>query len=1193
MSQFLFPLLKAMFGGLGGEAKFEAGFPVETLISSDPEAIEAFVLDHTDDNIYAYLTTTSGERSLRAFYCTDWDKVDAVIEANGDPWIAITLVCTEEQILLYAGTTVAPSEFEVNAIPLPGYGGWDLPPTFLDRLTSGDVTEPAPVEVLNDAQVLGGLPPDDVQNLPLMIGLGKFRDDKKWPSKDMTYGNFLAMMSVHKVGDKNGPAFIQGETAAGERKSNAMKSLCVMGLDFDSGVHIEDVIARIQEVGLTGVIYTTHSNMGTTTFVTDNTYAQFAKRQRIEEDTPQLENIKRFMREDKHWEQWVVDTIEIAANEDGDLLREQTGEGVGWHLKHAPIPKFRVVFPLAEPYKFVDQRMSSTDAIKQWKGKVLGLANTLGFTVDLSCTDPARLFYLPRHKKGSPFATYIINGALLDFDSIPNTNEVPKEDAKDVFEAAGEALASDPSLVVNGANLKSWAMKLGRTFDIVKLFRDVAPSHVRNDDNTTKIEVECPFEYRHSNAGDDTDRGCYAVSATEGGMGAGFQFGCLHSSCKGDDRLSMVAEAINKGWFTRDDIYNEDFKVFEETPVEVFDVEKMLAESTALLTKMKSREASANLSVISTMFRGLIKAGAKNFELDQLVTTITENKLLTNAKKVLAAEKQKFKAGTPADELNKKIAASAGIHFKDPKLFVVNGDKSGYIPQKMFLLKQFDEMNKGHTPNVFDYGCVRHAVTFSDEQDEPSVERLDWTHLANFAQRNNGIFFVKENEDEYSSVALPDKILSELITDSNWTTPKLLNFADLPFFNADGIVVREPGYDKKSQVFLKPSAAARRLTFPQHPTEQQVKDSVDFIMGECFDQFPWDDGPDHQHTNGAGSKASFLAFLLMPFIQEMINGPRPLYLVSKPSAGTGATTLLECALFIMTGQNARSQTMDPSEEEQRKSITTAFAGGKSYYWLDNVKGVLRSPAYCNLATAAVWEDRLLGGNKMATYLNKMIFIIAGNNARGTKEIMRRAFTSMLDAKIDPTKRDESVFRHNPLQKFIKENHDKILTCLFTIIQSWIVNGKVMFRDKDRSLASFGSWTQITGGILQNAGVDGFLSNLHLTAQLSDDETAAFVALYGTMFAKLKDANGWFSAHEVAELYTGQDNENTFPQLGFRWNHESRVLAASFDQLFRQKIGQHVDIVLNGVVTDVSLARKVDAEGQTVYSLIKAAPAKTE
>lgn len=420
---------------------------------------------------------------------------------------------------------------------------------------------------VNDAEIIGDMP-QHVLDVPMILGFGRSRDAKAWPAQALTFTDLLSIMTKHPVGTKDGKAFLQGSAVGNIRKKMSIDALYMMGLDIDCGISMDFALAKIAECKLAAILYTTNSHMGTETFVLEGSYNQFCKKNKLSQAGVDRESMVKFLIKERHWLPEIAETIELP--EDGATHPE---EGKGYNLTHAPMPKFRIILPLDEPFVIAKQTISQAAALDLWRAKLLGLAKTLELPIDISCTDPSRLFYFPRHKQGAPFRTVVMSGEALDFQAIVAVAAKGEKIADDVFKEAAKGLgAGGAAHMVGDFNLRRWAARSAKSFDICKLFRDVAHDKIRNDQGNDKIEVECPFDAFHSNAGDTSDRACWVESANSDFSGRGFGFGCQHNTCKERDRLEFVAEAVSQGWFSVDDLKDERFTTFTYQELETAEV---------------------------------------------------------------------------------------------------------------------------------------------------------------------------------------------------------------------------------------------------------------------------------------------------------------------------------------------------------------------------------------------------------------------------------------------------------------------------------------------------------------------------------------------------------------------------------------------------------------------------------------------
>lgn len=388
-----------------------------------------------------------------------------------------------------------------------------------------------------------------VANSQVTLMLGRRRDEGqgRWKEIKSTYGQFVEGLMNHQPGQKDGPCFLQGESANGYRKSAAQIANYILGVDLDSGAPLEDVIDSIERYGLEAVIYTTHSHLKNTSVIKKD---HFLKKMGVSE--PDEESVRQYLMEWKGVLPAIVDDVEILDD------AKHTEEGVVILVKHKPMPKFRAIFPLAEPFVFAKRGGSQQDAILEWKERYAGFCTELGFFFDEKCVDPARLFYMPRHaEKDKVYGSWVIVGEALDldqFDRIKVNRKLAgrKAGPSNAFTNAGideEENEADRYITSSGFNLRHWAGKHAGRLEIQTLLEDVVGGDfIREPRNGGKggVHVECPFEAEHSSFGGG---GTFVVNASdnyEEGYEGGFTFSCNHNACAGRDRLDYLKELIEQ-----------------------------------------------------------------------------------------------------------------------------------------------------------------------------------------------------------------------------------------------------------------------------------------------------------------------------------------------------------------------------------------------------------------------------------------------------------------------------------------------------------------------------------------------------------------------------------------------------------------------------------------------------------------------
>lgn len=351
----------------------------------------------------------------------------------------------------------------------------------------------------------------------------------------------------------------------------------------------------------------------------------------------------------------------------------------------------------------------------------------------------------------------------------------------------------------------------------------------------------------------------------------------------------------------------------------------------------------------------------------------------------------------------------------------------------------------------------------------------------------------------------------------------MLEYPDLPLPAVDRIV-RAPAYaaDGRLQLTADYHAAGRiivwlepGLEIPDVPGAPSIEDLAVAVatVDDLLHDFPLCVPADRAHA---------FALFLLPFVRDLIDGPTPMHLAESPAAGTGKGLLVAVMLVAGVGDDVATLPVGRDEEEWRKRITTVLRSGHPVVALDNVDRTLNSSALATVLTAARWHDRLLGGNEEVRIPVRCVWVATGNNPMLSTEIARRCIRIRLDARMDqPWRRDPADFRYQKLLQHALTQRGRLIGAALTLTNAWLAAGRP--EAKTPPLGSYESWATVIGGILQIAGVDGFLSNLDELYERADSEGAVW----------RRFIQGWWDEFEqgivgVAELYPLAEAMEDFP-----------------------------------------------------------------
>jgi hypothetical protein len=220
-------------------------------------------------------------------------------------------------------------------------------------------------------------------------------------------------LSRHPEGkNKEGASIVLGSSIEGARKANAMNEMYALGLDIDSGAPLDGVVAKIRELSLFALIYTSHSHGKSGLEIKRD---EVMRKLGIADD-PTLPQVQEYLRmhSKSRYEESFITQVRI------EDVKRQTKEGVKIVLSTPPLDKFRIIFPLAEAVKLIDLAPTQQAALEVWEDKITGMAwEALGVHFDTSCTDPSRLFYTARHAADAEWDCLILRGDPQKFEDVP------------------------------------------------------------------------------------------------------------------------------------------------------------------------------------------------------------------------------------------------------------------------------------------------------------------------------------------------------------------------------------------------------------------------------------------------------------------------------------------------------------------------------------------------------------------------------------------------------------------------------------------------------------------------------------------------------------------------------------------------------------------------------------------------------
>lgn len=369
-------------------------------------------------------------------------------------------------------------------------------------------------------------------------------------------------------------------------------------------------------------------------------------------------------------------------------------------------------------------------------------------------------------------------------------------------------------------------------------------------------------------------------------------------------------------------------------------------------------------------------------------------------------------------------------------------------------------------PAVYSYGDAVARVN------KDRVEILDRQQLRH--ELNRCAKWLRPGDEKKPWVAsnAPMPVVDDMLAAraDDLTLPPLVSVTTTPIFTKAGKLVTERGYDFDAECFVAPSVA---VDVPLQPTKEQVRQAVALLLEPLAD-FPFVDASD---------RANALAMMLQPYIRDLFDCG-PLYFINKPAAGTGASLLVYAVTYPALGSAPPTTKPPTREDEMEKLLTSILMEGSPLAYLDNAN-YLDSSALAAALTADRYKGRILGVTRTIEVPVRCMWIATGNNPDTTNEMYRRFVDIRLDAGVEfPEDRRPDQFAITDLKAWVRNNRARLVEAALTIIQAWVCAG---MPNGSKSKASFETWAAVLSGILENAGVEGFLDT-PITRRPMDQKT---------------------------------------------------------------------------------------------------------
>jgi hypothetical protein len=356
-------------------------------------------------------------------------------------------------------------------------------------------------------------------------------------------------------------------------------------------------------------------------------------------------------------------------------------------------------------------------------------------------------------------------------------------------------------------------------------------------------------------------------------------------------------------------------------------------------------------------------------------------------------------------------------------------------------------------------------------EDEGSISPLDsdeWLcHVAEMVD-----FHTTTKEGTVKPVGPPQQVMRMVPAAVKKRLPVLDGIASTPYLTAAGDVIAADGYNPESRLLLRTGGLVLPPV-PEEPTRAEVRAAVSLLTEDWLGDFPFETTAD---------RATAVA-LVLTLTGRVFTGLAPLFVIDASTPGSGKGLLVTTTNIIATGEPPHLLELPQEGEEQRKKITSALLAGNDLIVWDETH-TIAGRTLAMILTADVYSDRVLGGNKIVAIRNRFTQVAIGNNVQVFGDLKRRvAPVRLVPAVEHPEARQD--FRHANLAQWTHANRGDLLAATLTLLRAWIAAGKPR---SDVTMGSFEKWAAVIGGVLDVAGIPGFMTGTSAWLDESDPDT---------------------------------------------------------------------------------------------------------
>lgn len=1035
-------------------------------------------------------------------------------------------------------TTVTPEPHSGNALTVPA--------------------TPAAFTTINDALVLGD-PPPSLLGRRVSVAFGRHREDKEWRNTECALGELVAgqLTRFTRADSKDGMCMLQGEVvppadaqkAGVQRVAKNMRANHLLLVDYDTGTSLEKIVDAISARGLFAVLWTTWSHLKSRTEIPQQAMLQFMRRRNLSGVVPMEADVLAYLRDDRLMDESVL----AGAHYEGT---QHVEGGVKYIVRHAPCPRVRALFVLKEPFVFAERGASQKEATDEWKARYAGFCSQLGLPFDAACCDASRLMYVPRIPYDAEVGEgkheiIVLAGGALDLEAV----EIHTKGTKEINPIIASALAAH-GVDAEGAGgepakfttqgLLEFARIAGHDFQMSAWLREMG--HPLRHDYADGADFECP-NYENHTLVDDKDRAFRVWDGSGVRDGRAFGASCRHATCQNashDDRLWYLDRLCEKY-----EVKDAMSLITREWCPGVW-AEREAAEAER---KRQASEANDAMATIDARIEGLTSLSTDE-EINDVIASLARRPADEKVQVERRVERIHDQTGIRKKTLDEALK---GAQRKE----AANSPAGSFDATVERTLRLLAERNVPPTLFVAAY-------------DPHPAMRLNGSPGGRVLEEMTpGMWKAEVNRRVPSPLPHDAELITCVANRAGLPFPRVRGVVSIPRFARDGSLLTTEGYDAVTQDYISPDPNVEIPEVPATVTGDHVQEALWWLLAEALRDVPFSDSfeggdstpiyqaekdadeyPLPNWERGAASRANFLALVLQPFVRNMIHGPCPAYHVDKTTHAEGGTLITHMPSVIYSGGHLQGRGKPTDSDEFQKSLLSVMLTMPPYVLFDNLSGKIESGDLAMAITSQRYAGRQLGFTRDVSCEVVGSFIYTGVGIEFSKELHRRNVPVRIDANMDDPR--HRSFKYD-FDEFLVNNRGRLIWSCLVLIKNWV---QAEAKPGGATLGSFEKWAGVMSGILDAAGVGGFLENMEAYREHALEARNADVALAEALIKTF----GWekFTAAEALDrLLANPDTAGVLEPIGLQVDRNGDASQANknrFARYIKSNLAKRVHLI---------------------------------